>query len=221
MDILYEDEWLLIVNKPTGLLTIQDGYSSDLPHVRTLLEPKFGRCWIVHRLDKETSGILVLARSKEVHRSLSLLFQKREIRKSYQAIVYGKPKFFFLNITEPLKVNGDRSHRTVVDQIKGKPALTKISLVSSNGLLSVVNAQPYTGYTHQIRAHLYFIGHPILGDPLYFDKHLKEYQHYSALTPRLALHSQMIEFLHPVTQSQLSILAPYPEDYRLMLELIK
>jgi tRNA pseudouridine32 synthase/23S rRNA pseudouridine746 synthase len=221
MDILYEDEWLLIVNKPSGLLTIQDGYSNDLPHSRTLLEPKFGRCWIVHRLDKETSGILVLARSKEIHRSLSLLFQQREISKRYQAIVYGKPERLFFDISEPLKVNGDRSHRTVVDQIGGKPALTKITVVKSNGLLSVVDAEPYTGYTHQIRAHLCFIVHPILGDPLYFDKHLKEYKHFSSLAPRLALHSQRISFRHPITQSQLSILAPYPEDYRLMLELIK
>ena len=81
MEILYIDQWLLIVNKPAGLLSIQDGYDPSLPHVRTILEPEFGRCWIVHRLDKETSGVFLLSRSAEVHRKLNMLFETRNIKK--------------------------------------------------------------------------------------------------------------------------------------------
>jgi len=219
VDILYLDQWLIVINKPTGLLSIQDGYDLSLPHVRTLIEPEYGKCWVVHRLDKETSGVLILSRSEESHRAISVLFQQRKINKTYHAIVYGELDETQRIINLPLLINADRKHRTRIDMVKGKAASTSIELLYSNRIISEVKAMPHTGYTHQIRAHLSSIGHPILGDSLYSSKVSTNFS--SELITRLALHSSSIEFLHPFTNEPIKINAPYPSDFLSIRSLIK
>jgi RluA family pseudouridine synthase len=221
MEVLYTDRWLVVINKPAGLLSIQDGYDLQAPHVRTLIEPEFGRCWIVHRLDKETSGALILARTKEAHRSLSILFEERKITKDYRAIVEGKPNDDEFEIDLPLSVNGDRKHRTIVDISGGKPASTLIHVISSNRDWTVLSAQPRTGYTHQIRAHLSYMGFPLLGDQLYNPAGTNAKTDLSSLIDRVALHALSITFLHPFTHQELSITAPYPADFLGFLKSLK
>lgn len=219
--ILWEDEALLAVNKLAGLRSIADGYDPNLPHLAGLLQQSYGRVWVVHRLDKDTSGVILFARSPQAHRSLNIQFEKRETRKEYRAILIGVPEWHELTIALPLRVNGDRKHRTIIDTQSGKPAETETHLQQQLGPFALISAFPHTGYTHQIRAHLAAVGFPILGDPLY--RSLKPETQVSIqarqIMPRLplqrlALHAFSIHFTHPETGAETTIEAPYPDDFR-------
>ena len=220
MQIIYVDEALIVINKPSGLLTIRDGYNPDLPTVKSLLEQEFGSCWIVHRLDKETSGVLLVARNELAHRSMNLAFQNRQIKKTYHALVFGAPSQPQFSIELPLRINGDRKHRTVVDEINGKPAQSDVSLIKTNSSISMVKIIPGTGYTHQIRAHLSASGFPLLGDKLY-GKQSNQSLDYAPLLNRTALHAYEIEFRHPVETVICTFNADYPPDFLSVLQLIK
>ncbi|PKO00725.1 MAG: RluA family pseudouridine synthase [Chloroflexi bacterium HGW-Chloroflexi-4] len=208
MKILFQDESLIVINKPAGLLTIRDGYNPDLPTVKRMLDLKFGRCWIVHRLDKETSGVLIVAKKEKVHRALNLAFENKQIHKIYHAIIFGIPAEKDFLIDSPLRINGDRRHRTVVDNEQGKLAKTKCHVLQEFENLCLLELLPETGYTHQIRAHLSSMGHPILGDKLYRNPSLPLLD----FIQRTALHAFSISFEHPVLNSPVTITAPYPED---------
>jgi tRNA pseudouridine32 synthase / 23S rRNA pseudouridine746 synthase len=220
IDLLWCDEVLLAVNKPAGLLTIPDGYNPTLPHLAGLLEAQFGRIWVVHRLDKDTSGVILFARNADVHRELNVQFANRETCKTYHAIVVGEPGWQETEVCLPLTVNGDRGHRTIIDPRQGKSAETHLSVLERYVGFSLVIAEPHTGYTHQIRAHLAAIGLPILRDPLY--------RSLRPLTPaqiqaarimdhlpirRTALHAFRLSFTHPITHLRQEIEAPEPEDF--------
>lgn len=217
--ILWEDEALVIVNKPAGLLTIQDGYNPSLPYLSALLEENFGRVWVVHRLDKDTSGAILFARNAAAHKALNTQFEQRQVKKIYHALVVGMPEWETTGIPLPLKIDGDRRHRTVIDHQNGKEAKTEVQTIQRLGLFTLLAAYPLTGYTHQIRAHLAAIGFPVLHDPLYKSlqpetQAMVEARKQAPLLPirRLALHAFRISFTHPVTDLPLIVDAPYPED---------
>jgi tRNA pseudouridine32 synthase / 23S rRNA pseudouridine746 synthase len=213
--LVYQDEFLLAVNKPSGLRTIPDGYENNLPHLVSALNGQFGRLWVVHRLDKETSGILLLARSAEVHRHLNQQFDRREITKTYHAIVAGSPPWQRNTIDLPLRVDGDRKHRTVVDSQRGKTAVSDIEVLSRYPQATLVAVHPKSGYTHQIRAHLAADGFPILFDSLY-----RRLSHpaFPDIPGRLALHATTIAFTHPYTGLTAELEAPIPADLKEMLQ---
>ena len=170
IEILFEDEDLLIINKPAGLRVIRDGYHPELPTVPSMLEAHFGRVFIVHRLDKDTSGVLILARNAFSHKNLNSQFSDRLVKKEYHAVVISVEDFPpTLVVDQPLLVDGDRRHRTRVDPLRGKPASTEFSLITQFSQEALVKAFPTTGYTHQIREHALYAGYPLLGDePLLF-----------------------------------------------------
>ncbi len=204
--ILWEDADIVVIDKPAGLLSLADGYDRQAPHLTSLLAPTYGRLWIVHRLDRETSGVMILARSAEAHHRLNDQFAGRQVRKQYHALVSGRPEWAETEITLPLRKNGDRKHRTVIDPRYGKPASTSCKVIETYGDACLVEAQPHTGYTHQIRAHLTALHLPLLGDTLYG----------GPLTPligRVALHACQIEFAHPTTGEVMHFSAPYPPDF--------
>jgi tRNA pseudouridine32 synthase / 23S rRNA pseudouridine746 synthase len=212
--LIYQDHSILIVNKPPGLLTIADGYNSTLPYLSSILMPQFGRIWVVHRLDRDTSGVIIFARSKTAHKHLNLQFAKRQIRKTYQALIIGNPEWEDYWIQLPLRVNGDRKHRTVVDVQNGKPASTHIKVIERFQNCCFVEARPRSGYTHQIRAHLLSAGCPIVGDKLYQPREKDIVPSLSNLPiQRQALHALTIEFIHPEKQVTSSYSAPYPDDF--------
>ncbi len=218
--VLWGDDSLLVINKPSGLRTIPDGYNPSLPHLNGLLQAAYGRVWVVHRLDKETSGIILFARSAEAHRLLNQQFEERKIKKEYHAIVIGMPEWETLAIALPLTVDGDRKHRTVVNHQAGKPAATDTGVLQRLGVFTLLAALPHTGYTHQIRAHLAAVSLPILNDPLYkslepeTQAQIQARQQTSALPiRRLALHAYQITFTHPVIGQTMTVQAPYPEDF--------
>lgn len=216
--ILFSDDSLLAVDKPAGVLSIPGGYSPDLPDLKSLLEPEVGPLWVVHRLDKETSGIILFARNAEAHRLLNLQFDQRVISKEYRAIVYGKPTWSEMDVDRPLLVDGDRSHRTVISA-KGKPAFTSFKVLHRFRCFAYVAAYPHTGLTHQIRAHLASRSHPILMDELYGQSDIMPGD--SDLINRMALHACQIQFNHPLNGELQVLKSPIPPDFRLALDRVE
>lgn len=200
--ILYSDDSILVIDKPAGLHTLPDGYDLSLPHVRSLLEPDYGRLWIVHRLDRETSGVLVLARTAAAHRSLNTQFEQHQVRKVYHALVAGNPTWQETTLNMPLRSNVGHRHRTAVDPLRGKPALTHLRVLERYEHTALLEATPETGRTHQIRVHLAAIGHPIVGDELYGG---------DPSSAGLHLHALSLEITHPVTDERMIFIAKNPK----------
>jgi tRNA pseudouridine32 synthase / 23S rRNA pseudouridine746 synthase len=207
--IHYIDETILAINKPSGLPTLPDGYDPSAPHVRSLLEPHFGRLWIVHRLDRDTSGVLLLARTAEAHRALNGQFDQRQVSKIYHALVTGSPEWDSKTVDLPLRADVGHKHRTAVDPRRGKPAVTRLRVLERFAGCTLIEAAPQTGRTHQIRAHLAAVGCPLLADELYGS----QVGATPARMPRLALHARRLTIEHPLQHSMMYIEAPYPEDF--------
>lgn len=222
--ILWQDESLLVLNKPPGLLTLPDGYDASAPHMRSLLEPEFGRIWIVHRLDRETSGVLILARSAAAHRHLNTQFDQRRVDKRYDALLTGNPDWEQREIELALRANGDRKHRTVVDAQRGKPSLTRVRVLERFERYTLVEAQLLSGRTHQVRAHMAALGHPLAADLLYgapgpvLLSELKPgfcpgIKGECAILKRTGLHAFSLALQHPLSGEWLEFQAPYPPDF--------
>ena len=150
IEILWQDEALLVADKPAGLPCLVDGYDPDAPYLFGLLKEAFPPLWVVHRLDRHTSGVIVFARSAEAHRALNRQFEQRSVTKTYHALINGNPDWSENTINIRLRPNGDRKHRTIVDARNGKPAITVVRVLERFGPYSLVEAQPQTGRTHQI-----------------------------------------------------------------------
>ncbi len=204
--IRWSDDSILVMDKPAGWLSLPDGYDPGKPHVRSILEPHFGRLWIVHRLDRETSGLMLLARSSAAHKALSLQFERGEVEKHYLAVVEGEPTWSSLRLEVALRPDGDRRHRTIPDEVNGKPSRTDFVRLSRHGTHSWLSARTHSGRTHQVRAHCAALGHPLLGDPLYGAR--------MQLIDRLALHASRLEFLHPVRLEAMHFEVDPPPDMR-------
>jgi len=232
MDIIYRDEALLVINNPAGLSTLPDGYNPSLPHIKSVLEQQYGSLWIVHRLDKDTSGVLLLARSAEAHRSLNTQFEKHLVSKVYHALVLGSPEWREKTVSLPLRPNGDRQHRTVIDPQAGKPAVTHLKVLESLGHYCLLEAIPETGRTHQIRAHLSAVGLSILGDKLYgkrknlqIEGNVRSPQQDQdpliILTESIGLHAWSLEITHPLTGERLKFSAPYPVELMAVMQQLR
>lgn len=230
--ILYLDEFLLAINKPPGLPSLPDGYDPQTPHVKSVLEPELGRLWMVHRLDKETSGVMVLARTAQAHRELNGQFERHEVEKVYHALVMGNPVWEQFRAAQPLRADGDRRHRTLVDAQGGKPALTRLRVLERFGGYCLVEARPETGRTHQVRAHLAALGHPLVGDTLYGKNpglYLSELKPgfgkkgcvECALMRRVGLHARSLRIMHPGKRETQMIEAPYAKDFNAALRQLR
>ena len=194
--------------QPAGFgLSIPDGYDHTVPYLGRILEPSFGRLWVVHRLDKDTSGVMVLARNADAHKKLNTQFAEHQVSKTYHAIVLGSPDWEEKATEVPLRVNVGRRNRTAVDIARGKHALTRFGVLKRYPGHTLLEAKPETGRTHQIRAHLYDLGFAILSDPLY------GFGEISPWIARLALHAHSLSFWHPTTGMMESYEAPYPQDF--------
>jgi len=212
LDILYEDDHLIAVNKPAGLVvhpapghpkgTFVNGL---LHHCKSLACGDTLRPGIVHRLDKDTSGILLAAKTAESHQKLVSLFCNRGLEKKYLAVCLGNPGDG--TIDAPIKRHPTRRKEMAVVE-SGKPAISRLKKLASLEELSVVEIELVTGRTHQIRVHMKHRGNPVLGDPVYGSLALN--QKYNA--PRQLLHAWKLKFLHPITQAPISLEAPIPND---------
>ncbi len=220
---LYLDEALLVVNKPAGLPTLVDGYQRQAPFLAGLLTQLYGRVWVVHRLDKDTSGVIVFARTAQAHRELNSQFEQRRASKVYHALVVGQPEWDKKNIDLPLRPDGDRRHRTVIDPQRGKPAATEVRVLARYSGYALVEATPRTGRTHQIRAHLAATGHPLVADELYRSPGEDRPGTTQSALPidRLGLHARSLALFHPLNGQAERFEAPYPPDFASAVEQLR
>ena len=211
IEILYRDEDILVVNKPAGIAVLPDGWEPDSPYLVQQLEAEFSKVWVVHRLDKVTSGVMVFAVNAEAHRNLNKQFESHQTGKIYHALCNGVPKWEQHTARHPLRINVGHSHRTVVDHSKGKPSVTAFNVLEKFGDAALLEAEPGTGRTHQVRVHAYALGHPLLGDTLYTAPP-------TDLIARPALHALSLTIIHPRSANSVKFEAPYPEDFELALD---
>ena len=211
MEIIYKDEQILVIDKPAGIPVLPDGWEQDAPYLVKMLEEEHGKLWVVHRLDKGTSGVMVFARDAESHRALNIQFENHEAMKTYHAIVEGNPKWDEKVTKFPLRVNVGKKHRTAVDDKNGKPAETHFRVIKRYQDMALIEAKPMTGRTHQIRVHAYALGHPLLGDVLYSAQE-------TWLITRPALHAQTLSLIHPMTNERMKFTAPHPADFESVLK---
>ena len=193
LSIVYQDDDLLIVNKPSGLLTVP---GKDPKHADCLIariNRVFPTAKIVHRLDMATSGIICLAMHKEAHRNLSIQFQDRKTAKRYIARVFGKLEQETGSVDLPLICDWPNRPKQMVDHDNGKPSLTHFKVLEYEQNATRVELIPITGRSHQLRVHMLSLGHPILGDKLY--AHPEAF----AMAPRLQLHAEMLTLAHPAS----------------------
>jgi RluA family pseudouridine synthase len=213
MQIIHADDHILVVDKPAGLPVLPDGWEKDAPYLIKMLEEEYGKVFIVHRLDKVTSGVMVFARNAESHRSLNIQFENREAGKVYHAIMEGEPNWNEKITRFPLRANVGKKHRTAVDDKNGKPSETRFRILKRYQSAALVEAKPMTGRTHQIRVHAYALGHPLLGDVLYDGEE-------TSIIARPALHAYSLTFTHPGTNERITFKAGHPQDFVTALELL-
>jgi RluA family pseudouridine synthase len=214
MEIVFSDDALLVVNKPAGLSVLPEGWDKDAPYLKKMLDEQFGKVLIVHRIDKFTSGIVVIALTAEAHRSLNIQFEKHEVDKKYHALFNGVPRWDEKTTKFPLRVNVGHKHRTMVDDRNGVRSETRFKLLERYQASALVEAVPMTGRTHQIRVHAYALGHPLLGDILYSAPE-------TDVIKRPALHAYSLEFTYPVTGKKMSFQADYPNDFQTAVKLLR
>jgi 23S rRNA pseudouridine1911/1915/1917 synthase len=247
LDIRYEDEYLLIINKPAGMV-VHPAYANYtgtlvnalLHHCNTNLSTlnTTTRPGIVHRLDKDTSGLMVVAKDDHTHAQLAKQFSSRTIDREYWSIVWGR-------FTEEKRKKGDitsgiieaslgrskSDRKKIAVNEEGKAAITEYTVLEQFEYLSLVKLKLRTGRTHQIRVHLHHIGHPVFGDPTYGGRRIawggsekkkkEEVQRYLKLINRQALHAKTIGFVHPATKEKMKFDSELPEDMNEMLELLR
>jgi 23S rRNA pseudouridine955/2504/2580 synthase/23S rRNA pseudouridine1911/1915/1917 synthase len=230
-EIIFENDHFIVLNKPSGLLSIPDREGKD-PSLKSWLKEKYGNIFTVHRLDRDTSGIIVFAKDESTHQHLSKVFEDRAVEKIYAGIVQGtltEPKG---SMDQPIMEHPTRPGVMVVNK-KGKASLTDYEVLEDLGLYSLVQFMIHTGRTHQIRVHMQALGHPIVCDETYGDGRpvlissfkrnykLSKYEEQERpILHRLALHSQSIKFKDAAGVEHF-FEAPLPKDMRALLQQLR
>lgn len=204
--IVFADDDLVVVDKPYGLLSVPGRDPANRDCVPSRLRDEFGELRIIHRLDLDTSGLMVLARNAEAHRRVNRQFEQREVEKFYEALVWGIPTGDTGKIELPICVDWPNRPRKIIDPINGKHALTYYRVLDRNSETNIarVELKPITGRSHQLRVHLAAIEHPILGCPFYAHEAAR------AAAERLTLHARKLQITHPSTGATLQFEAPTP-----------
>ncbi len=223
LDIVFEDEHLLVVDKPAGMVVHPAAGNPDGTLVNALLHHCAGRLsgiggvarpGIVHRIDKDTSGLLVVAKTDRAHEGLAAQFAKHSIERVYQAIVAGIPAQREGTVDAPLaRSSANRQKMAIVEGDRGKRAVTHWKLVKALRESAMVECRLETGRTHQVRVHMASLGHPLVGDPVYGRTRPAHRDILKRLGfHRQALHAAALGFVHPVSKENLSFKSPLPSD---------
>jgi len=225
-EILLETDEFIALNKPAGLLSVPDRTQSA-PSLKDLLAEKYQQIFTVHRLDRETSGVIVFAKTAEAHQFLSVIFQERQVEKTYLGIVWGVPANSSGVIELPILEHPAKNGSMIIHH-KGKAASTGYEVIENFGKYAFLKFDLFTGRTHQIRVHMKETGHPILCDPLYGDGKpvfvsalKRNYKHSGfdeekPILARLALHSAKLSFTD-LKGKKVTIEAEMPKDLRALL----
>ena len=203
LEVIHHDHALLIVNKPAGLLSVPGKGAHLAECLMSRILAAFPEALLVHRLDRDTSGVMVCALTSHAQRHLGLQFEKRQVRKVYVARVWGElaPKTGTVDL--PLAVDWPKRPRQKDDNAAGRPAVTDWRVVRIEDGTTRVRLYPHTGRSHQLRVHMATIGHPILGDPFYATGSARDF-------PRLMLHSESLRLRHPDGGAGMSFSAKAP-----------
>jgi 23S rRNA pseudouridine1911/1915/1917 synthase len=230
MNIIAENEQFIAVNKPSGLLSIPDRLGEEISLKRMLIE-KYGNIYTVHRLDKDTSGVIIFAKTEESHQQLSGLFEGREMEKYYLGLVHGQMLQESGSIDAPIMEHPGKTTK-MMTHAKGKASLTDFEVLETFRSYSWVKFRIHTGRTHQIRVHMQHLGHPIVCDELYGDpkpvllsslkrnfKLSKAAEEERPILSRLALHSYQLIF--SLNGESFDLLAEPPKDLRATLQQLR
>lgn len=227
LDVIFEDKHMLALNKQAGMVVHPGAATGEdtlvhalLSHCADSLSGIGGveRPGIVHRLDKETTGVIVVAKTDKAHRALADQFATRSLKKFYVALVAGVPQLLSGTITAAISRHPTHRHRMTIGE-GGKPAKTSWERAEAYGdLAALVRCQIFTGRTHQIRVHLKSLGHPILGDPLYG---WKPDARLAVQPERVMLHAEHLVLTHPISGKELDLRAPLPKDFQAMIKQLK
>ena len=231
--IIYEDDDLIIINKPPFVLTIPDRYDPFKPNLLRGLRQQFDQVFTVHRLDKETSGVICFAKNEAAHQNLSLQFEKRTVNKTYYALVEGRLKESSGIVNKPIAKSTTKNGKMVIND-RGKPSETHYKVVEEFKHFSLLEAAIKTGRTHQIRVHLESIGYPLAIDEIYGRKsafylsevklkryHLGKGKEERPLMFRSSLHAYYLELDHPTTKKRMSFKAELPKDFGAVLKQLR
>lgn len=229
--VIFEDDHFIAINKPSGLLSVPDREGKEIS-LKQMLKEKYGEIWTVHRLDKDTSGVIVFAKDDVTHKFLSGLFEGREVEKYYTGIVHGIPANLKGSVDASLMEHPVKKGLMVTNK-KGKTALTDYTVIDNLGNFSLMEFRIHTGRTHQIRVHMKHIGHPIICDPLYGNGEpvmlssikkkfnlSKSEEEERPLFNRLALHAERLQFTDADGQ-QHTLEAPLPKDIKALLQQVR
>jgi len=227
--IIHEDADIIVVNKPAGMLSIPDRHVPERENVLDFLRQQYGHILTVHRLDRETSGILVFARQADAHRHLSIQFEQREVSKFYLTLVDGRPLQDIGVMEQSIAPHGSVAGKMVA-HARGKPARSAYTVRERYRHFTLLDVQIFTGRTHQIRVHCSAMGHPLAVDPLYGKRealflseikqrnfNLGRKQEERPLLGRLSLHAYTLAFRHPTTEQAMHFEAAAPKDLRATL----
>lgn len=217
LKIIFQDENLIILDKPSGVITISD--VSDVETIATLVAKEFSipaEISIVHRLDKDTSGVLVIAKDKLTHEKLQEGFKERSVKKEYLALVHGKIEKKGIVTASLIRVPGG-GNKFVVDN-NGRLASTEYDPIKQYGQFTLLKCKPLTGRTHQIRVHLKYINHPIVSDSIYAGR--KTFKLDIKWCTRLFLHASKLGFNHPVSGKWVEFESSLPENLKEVLDLL-
>jgi RluA family pseudouridine synthase len=228
-DLLFEDDALFVLDKPPNLLVLPDRFNKALPNLYTTLSEELGSIFVVHRIDKEISGVIVFAKTADAHARLNKQFEERTVEKVYQALVMGEINPVAGAIDLPLL----ETERGVVreDRKRGKESVTDYRVVEQFKGFALVELKPKTGRQYQIRVHLQTMGTPILADPLYGDGKgfylsaikpgYKSEGEEKPLLNRTALHAASLTVDHPTTGERMTFTAPLPKDMSSVLKYLR
>ena len=205
LELIFCDQFLLAVSKPPGLLSVPGRGEDKADSLATRVQAEYPDALVAHRLDRDTSGLLLFPRGAKLQRQISMMFEKREMEKSYVAVVMGKLAQTQGEVDLPLIVDWPNRPRHIVNAISGKPAQTRYKVLSydAEANTSRVALEPLTGRTHQLRVHMQALGHPIVGDTLYGGND-------AGRETRLLLHAHTLDFIHPVSGKTQHLISPLP-----------
>lgn len=233
---IYEDDDIVVVDKPTGMLIIPDRWKKEKGEILIeVVQKRYDhKLFIVHRQDRDTSGLVIFAKNATSHRLFSQLFEKGGIQKKYHGLVHGRITKDEGSITKPIAACRRTPGRMIVDKYTGKRCETGVKVLERFGEYSWLELTPKTGRTHQIRVHLTAIGHPLvcdrfyglLDDEIYLSKiklryHKKRRESEKPLLSHLALHASTLSFVHPVTKKELVLEAPLRKEIRATITQLK
>lgn len=228
---IFEDDCIVVIDKPAKLLVLPDRYDQSVVNLYHFLRDRYGSIFVVHRIDRETSGLIVFAKTEESHRGLSQQFESRTVQKTYRAICMGEYSGETGTIDLSLGPSRNSKGKMRIDERHGKEAITNFKVLEQFEGYTYVEAKPETGRTHQIRVHLSAINLPIMGDSLYgggdhfyLSKIKPKYKlagEEKPLLDRTALHASKIVFLHPVSGTTIGLETDLPKDMRIVLKYLK